>query len=88
MRTPYTENQVPAVLYLEREDVRFQLDFSGPPDELDIKSRCVYIGVSTDVVHPTVLLSCRMCTRHRNLDEARIFTLRGAFQTRHAGRDR
>lgn len=32
----YTENQVPAVLYLEREDVRSQLDFSRLPDELDL----------------------------------------------------
>lgn len=43
----YTENQVPAVLYFEREDVRSQLDFSGLPDELDpsILSRDTSISV-------------------------------------------
>ena len=43
----YTENQVPAVLYLEREDVRSRLDFSGLPDELDpsILSRDTSISV-------------------------------------------
>jgi hypothetical protein len=53
----YTEKQVPAVLYLEREDVRSQLDFIGLPDELDPSSRFVYFGVSSDIVYPTVLLS-------------------------------
>ena len=43
----YTKNQVPAVLYFEREDVRSQLDFSGLPDELDpsILSRDTSISV-------------------------------------------
>lgn len=43
----FTKNQVPAVLYLEREDLRFQLDFSGLPDELDpsILSRDTSISV-------------------------------------------
>lgn len=43
----YTENQVPAVLYFDREDVRSQLDFSGLPDELDpsILSRDTSISV-------------------------------------------
>jgi hypothetical protein len=41
---PYTENQDPAVLYL---DVRSQLDFSGLPDELDpsILSRDTFTSV-------------------------------------------
>jgi len=43
----YTENQVPAVFYLERQDVRSQLDFSSLPDELDpsILSRDTSIAV-------------------------------------------
>lgn len=43
----FMENQVPAVLYLEREDVDSQLDFSGLPDELDpsILSRDTSISV-------------------------------------------
>ena len=43
----YSENHVPAVLYLEREDVRSRLDFSGLPDELDssILSRDTSISV-------------------------------------------
>ncbi|KIJ63247.1 hypothetical protein HYDPIDRAFT_175993 [Hydnomerulius pinastri MD-312] len=42
--------KVPAVLYLEREDVRPNLDFSGLPDELDpsILSRDTSISVSRD----------------------------------------
>ncbi|KAH0830330.1 ubiquitin carboxyl-terminal hydrolase-domain-containing protein [Lanmaoa asiatica] len=42
--------KVPAVLYLEREDVRSQLDFSGLPDELDssILSRDTSISVNRD----------------------------------------
>jgi hypothetical protein len=43
----YTENQVPAVLYLEREDERSRLDLRGLPDELDpsILSRDTSISV-------------------------------------------
>lgn len=43
----HIENQVPAVLYLEREDLRSRLDLSGLPDELDpsILSRDTSISV-------------------------------------------
>ncbi|KAG8217260.1 PAB-dependent poly(A)-specific ribonuclease subunit PAN2 [Butyriboletus roseoflavus] len=42
--------KVPAVLYLEREDVRSQLDFSNLPDELDLSilSRDTSISVNRD----------------------------------------
>ncbi|KAN0075425.1 Ubiquitin carboxyl-terminal hydrolase domain containing protein [Tylopilus felleus] len=42
--------KVPAVLYLEREDLRSRLDFSGLPDELDpsILSRDTSISVNRD----------------------------------------
>lgn len=46
----YMENQAPPVLHLEREDVRSQLDFSGPSDALDslILSRETSVSVLRD----------------------------------------
>jgi PAB-dependent poly(A)-specific ribonuclease subunit 2 len=48
------------VLYLEREDVRSQLDFSGLPDELDpsILSRDTSISVFVFLAHAS--FSCRV----------------------------